>query len=460
MFATFFDGLNWLAGQLWGLPMMVLLLGTGIYFTLRTKFFQFRKLGYILKNTFGKIFEKDHSGLDGVMTPFQAVSTALAGTVGTGNIAGVAAAISVGGPGAIFWMWVIALLGMMTKMVEVTLAVHYREVNEDGSTYGGPMYYIEKGLGKNWKWLANIFAFTVVIAGLTTAALLQPHTVGEALKTTFSVPPIVTAIVLAILTGIAIIGGFQRIGKLSEKLVPFMALFYVIAGMIIILVNISEVPAAFATIFKYAFSPAPVKGGFIGATIAITIQKGMSRGMFSNEAGMGSAPMVHATAKTDNAVKQGLWGSFEVFVDTIIICTITAIVILVTGVWTSGASGIELTIQAFNSSVFGSFGGLIVTLGTILFAFSTMVGWYINYQTGCVYLLGEKSIKIMKWVYLLPGIIFAGQKVNSIWLFADLSSGLMGIPNLIALVMLSGVFVKLFKEFMEKEEKIKLNKSA
>ncbi|MGM0396792.1 MAG: alanine/glycine:cation symporter family protein [Bacillota bacterium] len=460
MFTIFFDALSWLANQLWGLPMMILLLGTGTYFTVTTKFFQFRKIGYILKNTFGKIFEKEKEGVVGVMTPFQAVSTALAGTVGTGNIAGVAAAISVGGPGAVFWMWVVALVGMITKMVEVSLAVHFREVNEDGSTYGGPMYYIEKGLGKNWKWLSNIFAFTVVIAGLTTAALLQPHTVGEALNTTFNIPPIATAIALSILTGIVIIGGFKRIGKISEKLVPFMALLYAITGLIIIFMNITEIPSAFGTIFKYAFSPAPIQGGFLGATIAITIQKGMSRGMFSNEAGMGSAPMVHATAKTDSAIRQGLWGSFEVFVDTIIICTITALVIIVTGSWTSGLSGIELTINAFNNSIFGSYGGLLVTFASVLFAYSTMIGWYVNYETGCAYVFGGKSVKYMKWLYLVPGIIFAGQKVNSIWLFADLSSGLMGIPNLIALIMLSGVFMKLFKEFMENEGKIENRKNG
>lgn len=451
-FQSFFSGLNWLANQLWGLPMMILLLGTGLYFTIRTKFFQFRKIGYILKNTFGKIFEKERDDVAGVMTPFQAVSTALAGTVGTGNIAGVAAAIAVGGPGAVFWMWVIALVGLMTKMVEVSLAVHYREVNDDGSTYGGPMYYIEKGLGSNWKWLAKIFSFTVVVAGLTTAALLQPHTVGEALKTTFNIPPIATSIVLAVLTGVVIIGGFKRIGKVCERLVPFMAAIYIIGALVIIIVNIDKVPVALGIIFKYALSPAPAKGGFVGAAVAMAIQKGMSRGMFSNEAGMGSAPMVHATAKTDHPIRQGLWGSFEVFVDTIIICTLTALVILVSGAWTTGQSGIELTINAFNSSIFGSFGGYIVTVGATLFAYSTMVGWVVNYETGCCYLLGKNSVKYMRWVYLLPGIIFAGQKVNAIWLFADVASGLMGIPNLIALAMLNGVFIKLFKDFMSKKE--------
>lgn len=451
-FQNFFDGLNWLANQLWGLPMMILLLGTGLYFTVRTGFFQIAHLGYILKNTFGRIFEKEQDNVAGVMTPFQAVSTALAGTVGTGNIAGVAAAIAVGGPGAVFWMWVIALVGLMTKMVEVTLAVHYREVNEDGSTYGGPMYYIEKGLGVNWKWLAKLFSFTVVIAGLTTAALLQPHTVAEALKTSFNIPPIVTAIVLAILTALVIIGGFKRIGVFCERLVPFMTAIYIIGSLVIVILNIDKVPAALALIFKYALSPAPAKGGFVGAVVAMTIQKGMSRGMFSNEAGMGSAPMVHATAKTNHPIQQGLWGSFEVFVDTIVICSLTALVILVTGVWTSGQTGIELTISAFNNSIFGSLGGYVVTIAATLFAYSTMVGWVVNYETGCGYLLGQNSVKYMRWVYLLPGIIFAGQKVNAIWLFADVASGLMGIPNLIALVMLNGVFIKLFKDFMAKKE--------
>lgn len=455
---AFFNGLNWLIGQLWGVPMMILLLGTGLYLTVITKFFQFRKLGYILKNTFGKIFEKEKSDVDGVMTPFQAVSTALAGTVGTANIAGVATAIAVGGPGALFWMWMVALVGMMTKMVEIALAVHYREVGKDGSVYGGPMYYLEKGLGKKGKPLAVLHAWAVLIGGLVTAALLQPHTASAALEGVVGINPKITAIIFAALTGMVIIGGFKRIGKFCEVLVPFMALIYALGAIIIVVLNISNVPSAIALIFKSAFAPAPAVGGFAGATIAITMQKGLARGMFSNEAGMGSAPMVHATAKTDHPIRQGLWGAFEVFVDTIILCSLTGIAIISTGVWNSGASGVDLTLSAFKVGLPGNVAVFVVTIGIVLFAFSTQVGWFVNYETAVKYLFGAKAVPYMKWIYLIPGIIFAGQGANMVWLFGDLACGIMGIPNLIGLVLLSKVFMELFNDFLNKE-KSQLGKS-
>ncbi|MGM0602135.1 MAG: alanine/glycine:cation symporter family protein [Bacillota bacterium] len=441
-------------GQLWGIPMMVLLIGTGLYLTFLTKFFQFRKIGYILKNTFGKIFEKE-TDLEGVMTPFQAVSTALAGTVGTANIAGVAAAIAVGGPGALFWMWIVALVGMMTKMVEISLAVHYREVGEDGSVYGGPMFYLEKGLGKVGKPLAYLHASAVLVGGLVTAALLQPHTAADALEGGLGINPILTAIVLAALTGLVIIGGFKRIGQFCEKLVPFMALIYAIGAVIILIINFREVPNAVGLIIKHAFAPAPAVGGFAGATIAMTLQKGMARGMFSNEAGMGSAPMVHATAKTDHPLRQGLWGAFEVFVDTIVLCTLTGLVIMSTGVWTSGESGINLTIRAFEKGLPGNIAGYLVMTGIVLFAFSTQIGWFVNYETAVKFLFGSKAVPYMKFVYLIPGIVFAGQGANAVWLFGDLACGIMGIPNLIGLLLLSKVFMGIYNDFMEKEGLVK-----
>lgn len=450
-FDAFFDGLNWLIGQLWGIPMMVLLIGTGVYLTVITRFFQFRKLGYILRNTFGKIFEKEKDGVAGVMTPFQAVSTALAGTVGTANIAGVAAAIAIGGPGALFWMWVVALVGMMTKMVEIALAVHYREVDEDGSVYGGPMYYLSKGLGKKGKPLAVLHAVAVLIGGLVTAALLQPHTAAAALEGSLGINPTVTAIILAALTGIVIIGGFKAIGKFCERLVPFMALLYALGAIIILVINIRAIPHAFSLIFQYAFAPAPAVGGFAGATFTMALQKGMARGMFSNEAGMGSAPMVHATAKTDHPIRQGLWGTFEVFVDTIILCSLTGLAILTTGVWDSGLSGINLTIKAFEVGLPGSVAAFLVMTGIVLFAFSTQIGWYVNYQTAVQYLFGKKAVPYMKWLYLVPGIVFAGQGANAVWLFGDLACGIMGIPNLIGLIFLSRVFLDLYKDFIKKE---------
>ncbi|MBI9093409.1 MAG: sodium:alanine symporter family protein [Sphaerochaeta sp.] len=450
-FEAFFNGLKWLIGQLWGPPMMILLIGTGLYLSIITRFFQFRKLGYILKNTFGKIFEKENKSLAGVMTPFQAVSTALAGTVGTANIAGVAAAIAIGGPGALFWMWVVALVGMMTKLVEISLAVHFREVREDGSVYGGPMFYLSKGLGKIGKPLAILHAVAVLIGGLVTAALLQPHTAAAALEGSLGINPYITTVVLAILTGLVIIGGFRSIGKFCEKLVPFMAVFYGLGAIVIIIMNFSGIPHAFYLIFKYAFAPVPAIGGFAGASIIMIVQKGMARGMFSNEAGMGSAPMVHATAKTDHPVRQGLWGSFEVFVDTIILCSLTGLAILTTGVWDSGLTGINLTIKAFEVGLPGSVASFLVMSGIVLFAFSTQVGWFVNYQTAAFYLFGEKGAKYLKWVYLLPGIIFAGQGANAVWLFGDLACGIMGIPNLIGLLLLSKVFMELYQDFIKKE---------
>lgn len=450
-FDAFFDGLNWLIGQLWGIPMMVLLIGTGVYLTVITRFFQFRKLGYILKSTFGKIFEKEKDGVAGVMTPFQAVSTALAGTVGTANIAGVAAAIAIGGPGALFWMWVVALVGMMTKMVEIALAVHYREVDEDGSVYGGPMYYLSKGLGKKGKPLAVLHAVAVLIGGLVTAALLQPHTAAAALEGSLGINPTVTAIILAALTGVVIIGGFKAIGKFCERLVPFMALLYALGAIIILIINIRGIPHAFSLIFQYAFAPAPAVGGFAGATFTMALQKGMARGMFSNEAGMGSAPMVHATAKTDHPIRQGLWGTFEVFVDTIILCSLTGLAILTTGVWDSGLSGINLTIKAFEVGLPGNVAAFLVMTGIVLFAFSTQIGWYVNYQTAVQYLFGKKAVPYMKWLYLIPGIVFAGQGANAVWLFGDLACGIMGIPNLIGLIFLSRVFLDLYRDFIKKE---------
>ncbi|WP_320122981.1 sodium:alanine symporter family protein [uncultured Sphaerochaeta sp.] len=450
-FDAFFRGLNWLIGQLWGIPMMVLLIGTGLYLTIITKFFQFRRLGYILRNTFGKIFEKENKTLAGVMTPFQAVSTALAGTVGTANIAGVAAAIAIGGPGALFWMWIVALVGMMTKMVEISLAVHFREVRDDGTVYGGPMFYLSKGLGKVGKPLAILHAVAVLIGGLVTAALLQPHTAAAALEGSLGINPTLSAVVFAVLTGLVIIGGFRAIGKFCERLVPFMAVLYALGALIIIIINFTAIPHAFGLIFRYAFAPAPAIGGFAGASFAMALQKGMARGMFSNEAGMGSAPMVHATAKTDHPIRQGLWGTFEVFVDTIILCSLTGLAILTTGVWDSGLSGINLTIRAFEVGLPGNVASFLVMTGIVLFAFSTQVGWYVNYQTAVHYLFGDKGVKYLKWIYLIPGVIFAGQGANAVWLFGDLACGIMGIPNLIGLILLSKVFIELYRDFIKKE---------
>ncbi|MBU5486508.1 sodium:alanine symporter family protein [Clostridium sp. MSJ-11] len=440
--------LNWLGNTLWGPPTMILIFITGIVFNVKTLFFSIRKIGYILKNTIGTIFKKDEVKGEGVMTPFQAVSTALAGTVGNANIAGVATAIAVGGPGAVFWMWVVALLGMMTKMVEVALAVHYRDKDENGNFYGGPMYYIERGLGPKWKPLAKFFALMMVIGALGTAVFVQPHTMSAAMKNIFNIPPVITVTLATALTGAVVIGGFQRVGQFCEKVTPAMCVVYIVSALGIIFANIDRVPEAFGLIFKYAFQPMPAIGGFAGSSIMLTLQRGVARGTFSNEAGMGSAPMVHATAMTDHPIRQGLFGAFEVFADTLVICTMTAIAILTCGpeIWASGLNGVDLTMAAFKT-LYGNFGGVIIGVCVLLFAFSTMVGWAIEYETSIVYLFGSKHIKIFRWIYLIPPFLTLGKTTEMIWTIVDISTGIEVIPNLIALFMLSGVFIKLFIDF-------------
>jgi len=448
--------LTWLGGVLWGPPMIVLIFVTGLIFSIKTKFFQVRKLWFILQNTLFKIFKKDKLEGEGVMTPMQAISTALAGTVGNGNIAGVATAIAMGGPGAVFWMWVVAFLGMMTKMVEVSLAVHYREKDDKGNFYGGPMYYIEKGLGLKWKFLAKFFAVMMIIGALGTAVFVQPHTMSEAMKNIFNIPPVVTVTLSVIITGIVIIGGFKRIGQFCERITPFMCLLYIVASLGIIICNISKVPEVFSMIFKYAFQPMPAVGGFAGSTVMITIQRGMARGMFSNEAGMGSAPMVHATAITDHPIRQGLYGAFEVFVDTLIICTMTALSILMADpmLWSSGLNGVDLTLKAFNT-FYGPVGSAIVGLGVLLFAFSTMIGYAIEYETSVVYVFGRDAVKFFRWIYLIPPFFTLGKTTELIWTVVDISTGIEGIPNMLALIMLNGVFIKLFEDFIKKEKRAK-----
>lgn len=437
-----------IAGILWGPWTMLFIAFVAIFLTFKSKFFQVRKFGFVLKNTLGKMFEKyEDDGKDG-MTPFQATSTALASTVGTGNIAGVATALSVGGPGAIFWMWILAFLGMMSKTAEVTLAVHYREIDEEGSIHGGPMYYIKKGLG--WKPLALLFSIGVLINATLAASLLQPHTVGRAFLSTYNINPYVTTIAMAVITGIVIIGGIKRIGRFCERLVPTMALIYIIAGVIVFIVNFSQIPEVFGTIFKYAFAPAPAVGGFAGAAVSAAIQKGMSRGMLSNEAGLGTAPMAHATAKADHPFAQGIWGAFEVFIDTIVICTITSFAILSTGVLSSGESGIELTMKAFDSVFPASFASILLSFAILTFCLSSQIGFYIYFETSIINVFGKKAVKYAKWFYLLPGVIFAGvANVDALWVFADIAVGVCAIPNLIAVLSLSGVFFKLMRDYLD-----------
>ena len=430
---------------IWGVPAMVCIFGVGLYLSIRTNFLQIRKFPYAIKTTLGRIFRKRDAS-DGAITPFQAVCTALAATVGTGNIAGVAGAIAIGGPGAIFWMWVSALFGMCTKYAEVTLAVHYREINANGELVGGPMYYIKNGLSKKWHWLAYLFAAFGVLTVFGTGNATQVNTITTAIN---------SAIIIAILIAMILLGGIKRIGHVTEKLVPFMALLYILLGLGVILLNIQNVPAVFASIFRGAFQPRAVTGGIV-LSMFTSLKKGVSRGIFSNEAGLGTGSIAHACADTKKPVKQGMFGIFEVFTDTIVICTLTALVILCSGVAVDygKAAGAELTILGFTST-YGSWVSIFTAVAMCCFAFSTAVGWGL-YGARCIeFLFSEKVIKPFMVIYSLVAILGATANLGLMWSIAETFNGLMAIPNLIALFLLSGTVVKLTKEYFAGEGKTK-----
>ena len=433
----------------WGPPMLILLVGTGIYLTLRTNFFSITKLGYILKNTLMKMFEKGQGG-EGEVTAFQAVATALAATVGTGNIAGVATAIAIGGPGAIFWMWVSAIFGMTTKYAEVVLSIKYREKTEDGRFVGGPMYYITNGL--KWKWLAYIFAIFGALAAFGIGNMVQSNSIAASLEVTFGVSKLVTGIVVAAISAVVVVGGIKRIAQVTEKLVPVMAAFYIIGGLVIIIINAAHIPEAFKLIFGSAFTGSAAVGGFAGSTLSIAMRRGVARGVFSNEAGLGSAPIAHAAATTDHPVRQGLWGVFEVFIDTIVICSITALSIITSGVWNGGETGAALTTQAFSHGLPGNWGGIIVSIGILLFAFSTILGWEYYGERCAEYLFGSKVNFVYRILWIPFIVIGAVGGLNDLWDLADTLNGLMAIPNLIGVAALSGVVIKLTKEFFASEK--------
>jgi len=433
---------------LWGPWTLIFIAAVAVYFTFKSGFFQLRQFRLIWQNTFGEIFEKSGKTDRGKMTPFQATTTALASTIGMGNIAGVATALSVGGPGAIFWMWILALLGMMTKTAEITLAVHYREVDENGNLHGGPMFYIKKALG--WRFLAKLFSIGVLINALLTATLIQAHTVGRAFLSSYNLSPYIITGIMALITGIVIIGGISSIGRVCEKLVPLMAIIYFFAGLAIFFINYAEIPTVFALIFKHAFSTAPIAGGVAGVTIAKAIQTGMSRGMLSNEAGLGTAPMAHATANTEHPFKQGIWGAFEVFVDTLVICTISAFAILSTGVLSRGESGIDLVISAFAAVFSQNLANALLSVSILTFCLTTQIGFFIYYENAVTHVFGKKAITYLKWFYLIPGVAFAGvANVDKLWVFANISVAVCSLPNLVALLALSGAFFKLMKDYME-----------
>ena len=450
---------------IWGVPAMVCIFGVCLYLSIRTNFLQIRKFPYAIKTTLGRIFRKRDAS-DGAITPFQAVCTALAATVGTGNIAGVAGAIAIGGPGAIFWMWVSALFGMCTKYAEVTLAVHYREINANGELVGGPMYYIKNGLSKKWHWLAYLFAAFGVLTVFGTGNATQVNTITTAINSALlnynvisesavSTSNLIIGIIIAILIAMILLGGIKRIGHVTEKLVPFMALLYILLGLGVILLNIQNVPAVFASIFRGAFQPRAVTGGIV-LSMFTSLKKGVSRGIFSNEAGLGTGSIAHACADTKKPVKQGMFGIFEVFTDTIVICTLTALVILCSGVAVDygKAAGAELTILGFTST-YGSWVSIFTAIAMCCFAFSTAVGWGL-YGARCIeFLFSEKVIKPFMVIYSLVAILGATANLGLMWSIAETFNGLMAIPNLIALFLLSGTVVKLTKEYFAGEGKTK-----
>ena len=440
-------------GFIWGVPAMICIIGVGLLLSVRTRFIQVRKFGAAMKNTIGKIFDKTQAK-DGSMSPFQAVCTALAGTVGTGNIAGVAGAIALGGPGAIFWMWCSAFLGMCTKFSEVTLAIHFREKNANGEYVGGPMYYIKNGLSKKWHFLAVLYALFGVLTVFGTGNATQVNTILSSIHsalhnlhiidgTVDERANLIFGIFIAAFVAMVLLGGIQRIGQVSEKLVPFMATLYVILAIGVVILHINRIPAVFAMIFKSAFTPQAATGGIIGSMF-LSMKKGVSRGIFSNEAGLGTGSIAHACADTNNAVHQGMFGIFEVFMDTIVVCTLTGLVILLgaPNIVYGQAAGAELTISGFTAT-YGGWVSIFTAVAMCCFAFSTIIGWGL-YGSRCIeFLGGEKLVRPFLVAYSFVSIIGATINLGLLWDIADTFNGLMAIPNLIALLVLSGQVKKL-----------------
>ena len=446
---SFAEAVDFINGKLvWGPPMLILLLGVGVYITIRTRFLQFSKFGLMCRETLGKIFRRTPAA-EGDVTPFQAMTVAMGGTVGVGNIAGVAGAIAIGGPGAIFWMLVSGVLGMATKFAEVVLGVHYRTREEGGPMMGGPMMYITRGLGAKWKWLAMAFCLFGALAAFGIGNMTQAQAVADGMKA-FGVPKQMTGWILIVAVGLVTIGGIKRIANVAMFCVPFMCGLYMLGALLIIVMNVPAIPGVVTLVLKHAFTPAAPVGGFAGAMIMRTITKGIARGMFSNEAGLGSAPIAHATAATDHPARQGLWGVFEVFFDTIVMCSATAFVILLTGVWTSGKDGAELTMAGFDASFGSRIGTPLVVFCMILTAYDTILAWCFYGETCAAFLFGHgKVVRVAYRVVWLPFIMLgACGQLKIVWAIAEALNGLMALPNLIALFALTGVVVKLTKGFL------------
>ncbi|MGM0437543.1 MAG: alanine/glycine:cation symporter family protein [Bacillota bacterium] len=434
----------------WGPYMLVLLVGTGVFLTLGLKGVTIRKIGYAFKMLFEGRDKSKQEG-DGDITPFQALMTSLAATVGTGNIAGVGTAIFMGGPGAVFWMWITALFGMATKYSEAVLAVKYREKKDTGKFAGGPMYYIKNGMGEKWNWLGGSFALFASFAAFGIGNTVQSNSVARAAEQAINMPYWITGLILMVLTYIVVIGGIERIAEVTEKLVPAMAIIYVLGSIWIILVNFGQLGGAFSLIFKSAFNGHAAVGGFTGAAIAQAVRFGVSRGVFSNEAGLGSAAIAHAATTTKKPVRQGIVGMLGGFLDTIVVCTLTALVIIMSGAWSVGETGAELTTIAFNKGLPGP-GGLIVAFGLIFFAFSTILTWSYYGEKSVEYFLGSKAIKPYRYLWVVMVFVGAVGNLKIVWAMADAMNGLMIIPNLIALLALSPVVFNETKKYFSNEK--------
>lgn len=438
-------------GLVWGPPMLVLILGVGLFLSLGLKLMPILKLGEGFRLMWRG---RSAAGAEkqGDIPPFQALMTALSATIGTGNIAGVATAVFLGGPGALFWMWLTALVGMATKYSEAVLAVRFREVDERGAYVGGPMYYIRNGLGKKWAWLGVVFAVFAAIAGFGIGNTVQANSVADVLEANFGIPTLVTGVTLMVLVGMVLIGGIRRIGQVTSALVPFMAITYVLAGLIVLAVHATEIPAALGLVFKHAFSPVAAEGGFAGAAVWAAIRFGVARGVFSNEAGLGSAPIAHAAAQTKSPINQGMVAMLGTFIDTIIVCTITGLVIISSGAWISGESGASLTSAAFATGFTG--GNYVVAIALAIFAFTTILGWSF-YGERCVeFLFGVRAIVPYRVLWIIAIPVGATLNLGFVWLVADTLNAMMALPNLIALVLLSPVVFRLTREHFDQQQKL------
>jgi AGCS family alanine or glycine:cation symporter len=430
----------------WGPVMLILLLGTGVFLSIGLRGITITRIPY----AFGQLLKGRKGSGEGEISPFNALMTALSSTVGTGNIAGVATAIGIGGPGALFWMWCTALVGMATKYAEAVLAVNYRETDAAGKKVGGPMYYIKNGLGKRWRPLAFLFALFGSLAGFGLANTVQSNTVSQVLLNNFDIPTMLSGLVMALMVALVLLGGIVRIAKVAGKLVPLMTMIYLLATFIILVMHLSEIPAALALIVDSAFNGTAATGGFAGATVMLALRMGVSRGIFSNESGLGSAPIAHAAAETNSPVRQGTIAMLGTFIDTLIICTMTGLVLIVSGVWTSDLQGAAMTLMVFDSTL--PFGGNILSLCIALFAFTTMLGWSYYGERCAQFLLGPKVVLPFRILWVIGVFVGTQMSLGLVWKMSDALNGMMAIPNLLALLLLSPVVFKLTKQYFQSHD--------